>query len=278
MSLTSFIAIPEIKEHFTSTFPRPEINLDGAMTSPPHTNHYGLVGTAFDYMLRFYLEANTKKVITKGWVAEQAVQMTKQDPALSKKANKILEECSERYLSYQKTKKVGKEILEATLLLAQLDPIYRARYVDPNLGVIDKQDIEDLSSLISNVKPAMFKTKKICLLNPTFGAGSILVGGADADLIIDDTIIDIKTTKYLKVDREYFNQLMGYYILYKIGKLDKYPKGLKIDKVGIYFSRYGKLVIFKIDDITKNVDMSKFTKWFIREASKAFPVEIEGID
>ncbi|RLJ00615.1 MAG: hypothetical protein DRP08_06425 [Candidatus Aenigmatarchaeota archaeon] len=56
------------------------------------------------------------------------------------------------------------------------------------------------------MKPEYFKPKKICILNPTFGRASELVHGADCDLVIDDTIIDIKTTQETKFRRDYFSQ------------------------------------------------------------------------
>jgi hypothetical protein len=36
-------------------------------------------------------------------------------------------------------------------------------------------------------------------LNPTFGDGSVLVGEADVDILMDDFIIDIRTVKDPKV-------------------------------------------------------------------------------
>ena len=83
----------------------------------------------------------------------------------------------------------------------------------------------------------MFKTESLCILNPIFGRASGLVGGADCDLVIDDTLIDIKTTKYLALKREYFNQLIGYYVLSKIDQIQGAPRGYAIRRLGIYFSR-----------------------------------------
>jgi hypothetical protein len=79
-------------------------------------------------------------------------------------------------------------------------------------------------------------------MNPTFGDSSKDIGGADADIIIDDTIIDIKTTKYSKFEKEYFRQLIGYYLL-NVRECNKYGK---INNLGIYFSRYGLLFKFPI--------------------------------
>ena len=54
-------------------------------------------------------------------------------------------------------------------------------------------------------KDYTFKSEK-CYLNPTFGDASNLVGGADADIILDDMLIDIKTTKAISFTQEHYNQ------------------------------------------------------------------------
>ena len=41
------------------------------------TQNYGMIGTAFDYLLRFFVEANndSSKVISTPWVAEYSIPM-----------------------------------------------------------------------------------------------------------------------------------------------------------------------------------------------------------
>ena len=56
MSLTSFLKNKDVKDKFTKAFPMPSISLSGELLAPPKTTHYPLVGTAFDYLIRFYLK------------------------------------------------------------------------------------------------------------------------------------------------------------------------------------------------------------------------------
>jgi hypothetical protein len=123
--------------------------------------------------------------------------------------------------------------------------------------------------LISIVKPEYFKSRKICILNPTFGKASRLVGGADCDLVIDDAIIDIKTTKKLDLTRNYFDQLIGYYILYTIGNIDGMPTDCKVKRLGIYFSRYAYLLFIDVLDVIKE-NFFDFVNWFEKKASERF--------
>jgi hypothetical protein len=269
MSLTHFIALPEVREKFSETFIYPGLGPAPELICEPKTKHYSLVGTAFDYLLRFVLETQNNNAKTQKWTAEIAVEAV-QGTEDFEHCNAVLGEASDSYRKYISTKKLDDRIIKASLLLAQLDPIFRAGIVDPDIGKLDKLDIEDLRNLISSTKLGVFKPRKVCILNPTFGEGSKLVGGADADMVVDDTIIEIKTVKDFKLDRRYYNQLIGYYLLSRIGGIDGYDKKLKINNLGIYFSRYATFVTFKISKIMKGVDEDEFMSWFRKFAEKYY--------
>ena len=113
--------------------------------------------------------------------------------------------------------------------------------------------------------------KKYCVLNPTFGEGSILVGRADADIIMDGMLIDIKTTKKPAFTRKYFNQLIGYYILNKIGRIDQIEEEVEIKELVIYYSRHGELVKLQVEEVFKDVNLEEFISWFTEKAKHYFP-------
>ena len=99
-----------------------------------------------------------------------------------------------------------------------------------------------------NLRPKSLVPKRYTRLNPVFGYGSRLVGGADADMIIDGTLIDIKTTKDPTFKEDYYYQLVGYYILSLLGRIDtsywKSRNNAAVHRIGIYFSRHGVLHTF----------------------------------
>ena len=115
-----------------------------------------------------------------------------------------------------------------------------------------------------------FKAKNICVLNPTFGAGSELVGGADADLLIDDVLLDIKTTKEASLSQEYYNQLVGNYILWKIGGEIGSLKECRISALGIYFSRHARLHTIPTNIVEENVHLGEFIDWFKEKAKQEY--------
>ncbi len=75
---------------------------------------------------------------------------------------------------------------------------------------------------------------------PTF-VGSADVGGADADMIIGDLLLDVKAKAKATLRREEFYQLIGYALL-------DYDDRYRIERVGIYLSRFGHLITWTVAD------------------------------
>ncbi len=78
-------------------------------------------------------------------------------------------------------------------------------------------------------------------LNPQF-AGSIDIGGADADLITDGCLWEIKTTKVSGAQGEWFRQLLGYVLL-------DYEDEHAIDRVGLLLPRQGTRFSWPVSDL-----------------------------
>jgi len=196
----------------------------------PLTTNYNLVGTAFDYLLRFLIKAHNPQAITTPWRIEQSLDLL--NGKEKKIAKSILTTAKKRYDLFLHDKEINDELIISTLLLAKIDgAVFGNSFDEIDLNV-DPADIEDMRNLITGVPKSLYIKKESCFLNPTFGLASNLVGGADADLFIDNTLIDIKTTKDPKFTRLFFNQIMGYVILHELGLL--YSNNLKkIDPSGI---------------------------------------------
>ena len=76
------------------------------------------------------------------------------------------------------------------------------------------------------------------VLNPTF-AGSLDVGGADADFIVDGCLIDMKATISPQIKADFLYQLAGYVLL-------DYNDTYHINSVGIYMARQRMLFSWPI--------------------------------
>ena len=104
------------------------------------------------------------------------------------------------------------------------------------------------------------------MLNPNFGPEAAKLMSAAGDIVIDDILIDIKTKKDLKVDRKIFNQLLGYYTLYRIGGIEGMSPNNQINRLGVYFSRYRYLHTYKVEDLINESTYPDFIEWFKRRA------------
>ena len=241
--------------------------------APPLSKRHSTVGTAFDYLLRFLIERLNPQTIDKGyWVAETSVELLKKnDAGLYAKAKTIGAQARNHLAQYLNTGQMSNELVKAALLLASLDPIYRAGVGHEMIGDVHKDDMQDLKNLLKAVDQKAFTSKKLCLINPTFGPASVLVGGADADLVIDETIIDIKTTKKFSLDRSAFDQVLGYYVLHQIASIGKLSPKPTITKVAIYFSRYGYLHVMPLGELINKKTFPEFVRWFKGRANAAFP-------
>lgn len=80
-------------------------------------------------------------------------------------------------------------------------------------------------------------------LNPTF-AGSSDVGGADADIIVDGCLIEIKSSVRARIDSSWLHQLVGYILL-------DYDDQQHFHSVGIYMARQGLLLTWSLMDFLR---------------------------
>lgn len=282
MSLRTFLDNKEVRARFSEEFTKPKLSLKKEILAPPVTKHYSLVGTAFDYLMRFYVKQINPKAIAKEWVAELSIERMKEigfafgsqrkimpiDKNLIARANQMLSQAKKAYSNYIKTDKMNDEVIRGTIMLAQLDTYFRAGIISEDFGIIDDDDVADLRKLISLVNPNSFRAKDLCLLNPTFGEASELIGGADADLVVDNLLIDIKTTTKPEFKIEHFNELIGYYTLYKLGGIPDAPVEPKIENLGIYYSRYAELYTFPVAAVIVGSKFASFKEWFKEKAAQ----------
>jgi hypothetical protein len=133
-----------------------------------------------------------------------------------------------------------RDFVETTIRFARMDAIFRAGIYDDVEKEVEPLDIEDMRALYNLIPGEFKKSSDPILLDPTFGEASMKVGGADVDLIMGDTIIDIKTTKEMKLDEYVWSQIVGYLVLADEAHRNEWSLP-NIENLGLYFSRYGYL-------------------------------------
>lgn len=271
VSLSTFVERKDVKEYLRLNVPKPWFEVRAEIKAPPLTTSYGWTGTAFDYAMRFYLQKLNPSAKARRWLAEESAAMVvagrRESARTMKRVRGIIEtakDCLRSYLKSRRDAKPGRELIRAAVDLAQLDLVYRIGLLD--LQPINEAMVEDIGNMLALVRADDFGAKRTCVLNPTFGAASELVGGADGDLFIDGTLVDIKVNKNLEMGRDIFNQLLGYFCLSCIGGVDG-CRG-KVTCVAVYFARYGILHRLPVDSFVETSRLPELLKWFEATANR----------
>lgn len=293
MSLTRYLkhnAMFNLRNWFKYHFPNPGLDVKKQLLVPSlsKSKNRGEIGTALDYLIRFHLERINKKVIfrNKNWIAEEGYNSIIMECDLNndshmeignpETATKIVDieifrefiinefnNSKKNHIEFMNNGIITDELLISCVFLSKLDSRYRSSITDLYIDDTNSYDINELKQLINIVPWNNFKAKKQCFLNPDFGDGSNLVRGADADLIIDNTLIDFKSSKEFKIHRNDLNQLIGYYLLSRIGKINN-EHGVKITHIAIYFARYNYFWKIPLSHFYELEKYDELTEDFIR--------------
>lgn len=294
MSLTGFLNMPDVKAKLKPLRPKLSRKIAAPLKVKPRSNRSPMVGTAFDYLLRFELQRRAPHSVTEPWIAEQVPGFIYSDPytwwnvevngvrsadpehdlpELSKHTRKIVEEAKVAVADYLKLRKPNPakcaDLAFHAIRLAKLDAVIRAVQLDPSFEAADPEDVEDLLGLLAVVPFDALLHEKILLLNPTFGQASRLVGGADADLISGDMLVDFKTIKAGEMKAEYLDQLLGYLLLARRRRQVE-PTFPEINRLALYFCRHGHLWPVEATVWSDNPLFLEIEDWFFKRAKEVF--------
>ena len=294
MSLTSFIERPQIRDLIVVLRQRilgVECKAPGSqLLVRSRTSNNSLIGTAFDYLLRFELQRRHRSADTGKWVAEHATTCgfgqtelaglrfeeimlyQRSRTALIRRTLKNAKEEVAIHVRRRKPRSAHFYILAGhAVRLAKLDLVRRQLKLDPTFAEADRDQVEELVELLSVVPFEAFADCKRLLLNPAFGEASLLVGGADADIISDDLLLEIKTVRSDRFDDEWnqraVDQLLGYFILSRQAHLSN-PRFPKVNRIGIYFSRYANLRTWDVSHLASDDQFLEAEANFVGEAKR----------
>ena len=218
-----------------------------------------MVGTAFDYRLRFHFAPCRVKdfVAWQGAALLQSLDPST-EPALARFFSNLDTLASKLSPAGRQLKADEERLMSAyCVVLAQIESVYRTRGAwfphlppagtgktrpndEPLLQLAPEAAVEEVVNLSRSASDAMSPLIPYVANgslpyhpNPVF-AGSSAIGGADADFIVATTIFELKTTKTLDAAavRNALLQLLGYSLL-------DYEDEFEIRRVGVYFARHG---------------------------------------
>ena len=169
------------------------------------------------------------------------------------------------YRAYADTGNLTDGLLRAVLGLAGLDVVYRAG-VTVGVGAEPQPgDMADLRGLWKVMERGDLRSLGDPVrLNPDFGDASALVHGADADVMADGILVEIKTDRKPTFSQRHFRQLAGYATLQRLVGCPDFRK------IGVYLARYGKLLTADADAVYGALAFGEFLERFQRHAEGMF--------
>jgi|SRR5882724_8531034 len=305
MSLSDFVDLPEIRALLEPLLPREPIQLRRPLRVPAARNSGGLVGTAFDYAVRFELQRRHPRAHAKRWLAELSLELVEpiaeitapDDPTLSF----ILQDDEGPVVSSVDSKlamrwraivldaraavdaylgdpapspRLRDEILAHALRLARIDSYYRVGWVDPEPELVDIRDVADLRVLVAILPWKALGSGEALWLNPNFADQSTRVGGADADIIMGDLLLDLKVVTKCSPRRD-LRQLIGYLLLARAAVRDD-PTFPTIARIGVYYARHGHLWTVPASDFIAHPAFRSVEKRFFVKADRLFRTRVTG--
>ena len=143
--------------------------------------------------------------------------------------------------------------------VVRLSELHNRPRMDPagTLEELPSLVVEDMKALWDLLEEhrEFFSSSETVSYNPSFGEASMMVGGADADILVGATLVEIKTTVkwgYMWADAA---QLVGYYVLAAMNG-DPWP----IDRLAIYRSRFGRIEYVDCAEMRQSIDLLGFAE------------------
>jgi hypothetical protein len=293
MSLSHFVELPDVRERLKPLRPPGRRTFDVPLLASPRTNRYAIVGTAFDYLVRFELQRLAPHAVGDKWVAELALEKMEfklpsggtitveifdvTDPAHYVPADQVIErgrrivtEAKAAVATYIANKSPDddhrRKLAAHAIQLANLDTIARAMRLDPAFDRVTEDDVQDLLAMLKFVPFDKLLHPESMILNPHFNDASLPVGG-DADLITGDMLVDFKTTGKAEMDAVHFDRLLGYFMLARKARQSD-PRIPIINRLAIYYARRGYLFEFPASVWLERPEFVDVEAWFFQRRNQ----------
>lgn len=182
---------------------------------------------------------------------------------------RIIRRAKQLLAAFLRGEPLSSSLIRAAINLAHCDTYYRIGRLDERFGSPHAAEVRELRRLIEVTDFRQLVATDSCLLNPVFGEGSMMLGGADADLLVDDLLIEVKTTAMLKIRTEDWRQIIAYAALNEHFPIGGGRDRVAIRRLGFYFSRYGYLASWGLEELVDPATFAAFAEWLRDYACEA---------
>ncbi len=121
------------------------------------------------------------------------------------------------------------------------EPIFTADSLDHALAIVPVPWTDDVMAVTDRSARQLASLPGSVTPGPTF-TGSAAAGGADADLIIGSTVVEIKATRTAELRLRDAQQVVGYALL-------DFDDTYGLSHAAVLSARYGKLVVWDLEDL-----------------------------
>ncbi len=153
-------------------------------------------------------------------------------------------------------------IIQQCWFLGKLDICYRRSAVPSDMSQFftpaNKDETDELLDMALNFRrsfiPKIITPTSRVIFNPEFGFGEYLIGETDCDMIIDRTIVDLRTHMGTFYPEERIEKSMMHFLMTELnGEFGDNESAFPIDNLAFYSARYGETELLSIDDINPSV-------------------------
>lgn len=314
--VTDFIKIDEIRQEIDSTYPNPRYDAEGALEVENNGYGHRLIGDAFEFLCKVLLYRRCSEVIIPwrrtfgdfqrrfpagetppvgvqkfdGWKweddhvgvsnREEWEEMMDDQPEWDRRSPVKWtedEELTKLAEQYTETGMNTEGVVKAALVNAGWKPTDTV-HSWINREAFEEDVLEEMEGLFRLLRENGWPDGETVFERPTFGGHRHILSG-EGDFIVDDLLVDIKTTENRSFTNAFWRQLLMYYVLSDVQRVlhevdgrtygkepfeGKYPE---INRMGIYFARYGELQTVDMDEVIDDWGRyEEFRAWIVDRA------------
>lgn len=311
--VTKFMKIGEVRQEIDSTYPNPGEDAEGELLVPNNGYSHLLVGDAFEFLCRMLLYRRCDKIVDpdyyRGWSegprwtdgefppiyvrrfdgmkwedhpnisSQEEWEEQQADLPVWKRRRSAVTWTEDEALSklaeqYVETGMNTGRLVRAALINAGWKPDESVHsWVDRD--AFAKDILEEMEALFRILREVEWTRGDSVIVEPDFGGHRYVLPG-EGDFIVDDLLVDIKTTERRSFTNEFWRQLLLYYVLCDVQRAmydvreygereeQTYIRYPEINRVGVYFARYGELQVVEIDEVIEDRERyEEFRAWIV---------------